>query len=850
MQYRHRLFSRIGAAAAALLFLFAANIESYAANVVVRGNERVDTETIESYFPGTDQASVNKGVKDLYATGLFSSVKVSHEGGTVVITVAENRVINRVVFEGNSKIKSETLAAEVQSKSRGPFSQAMVDADIERIKDIYRRAGRAAASVTARVVELPNGRVDVVFTIDEGEKTGVKAINFVGNQAFSSEKLRDLMQTTEMNLFSFFKTSDVYDPDRIASDLELIRRFYLKHGFADFRVVGSDAQFDPAQGGYIITITVEEGVQYTVSSATVESHLPSVDGASLQPLVRLAPGEIYNGDLVQKTVDSLTKELGKRGYPFNQVRPRGDRDPATRTVNIAFVIDEGPRVYIERIEVRGNTRTRDYVIRREFEIGEGDAYNKALIDRAERRLNNLGYFKKVKITNEPGSAPDRVIVVVEVEDQPTGSLSLSGGYSTTQGFIAEVSVSETNFMGRGQFVRLAVSEGQFSRGVDFSFTEPYFLGERIAAGFDLYAKKTDAYQFSLYNNFIVGGTLRLGFPITEELSLSPRYSIFRQDLSVANNSSTPFNDCTNPVLPWITPGFNGIPATFFYNCLTNGEASLAIKQAEGPFLTSQFGYTLGYSSLDNVKNPTEGLFAELRQDAAGAGGDARYVRTTGDLRYYYDIYDPFVGLIHLQAGDLQPFGGYQLRVIDNFNLGPSLVRGFAPFGIGPRDISLGPFGTNSQGNPLGGTKYWGASAEVQFPLAFVPRDLGLKGAVFFDAGSLFGYQGKTIFPFSPLQAQEVPFAEASGALAPGTVCIPGLAAVQLPGHPNAFPALNFTQSNCLKVGGDSGLVRTSAGGSIIWASPLGPIRFDFAKAITKSSADQSQFFRFTGGTTF
>ena len=848
MRCRYVSLSRITVAAAALALLCAASLRAYAANVLVEGNERVDRETIANYFTGSDEASINKGVKELYATGLFSSIKVGHAGGSVVISVVENRVINRVAFEGNSKIKSETLAAEIQSKSRGPFSQAIVDADIERIKDVYRRAGRAAASVTARVVDLPNGRVDVVFTIDEGEKTGVKAINFVGNHVYSAGKLRDLMQTTEMNIFSFFKTSDVYDPDRIASDLELIRRFYLKNGYADFRVVGSDAQFDAAQGGYIITITVEEGVQYTVSSANVESHLPSVDSASMQQFVRLSAGETYNGDLVQKTVDALTKELGKRGYPFTQVHPRGDRDSATRSVNIAFVLDEGPRVYIERIDVRGNTRTRDYVIRREFEIGEGDAYNKVLIDRAERRLNNLGYFKKVKITNEPGSAPDRVIVLVEVEDQPTGSLSLSGGYSTTQGFIAEASVSESNFMGRGQFVRLALSEGQYSRGVDFSFTEPYFLGERIAAGFDLYAKKSDAYRFALYNNFLFGGTLRVGLPITEELSISPRYSAFRQDVSVRNDTSFPFNDCTFPILPFTTPGFNGIPASFFYNCLTNGEASLAIKEAQGPFLTSQFGYTLGYSSLDNIKNPTSGLYTELRQDAAGAGGDARYLRTTGDLRYYHEIYDQFVGLVHLQAGDLQPFGGYQLRIVDNFNLGPSLVRGFAPFGIGPRDITLGPFGTNSQGNPLGGTKYWGASVEVQFPIFGVPKDLGLKGAIFADAGSLFGFEGKTVFPPSTLQAQElINGGAAAGGLTPGSFCIPPLAPV---GSGNRFPALNFTQSNCVKVGGDGGTVRTSVGASIIWASPLGPIRFDFAKALTKSSADQTQFFRFTGGTSF
>jgi len=805
---------RIAVAVVALIWLAGGSFAAFAEGVSVQGNKRVDSETIQSYFSGSDQASINKGVKNLYATGLFSDIRVSRAGGRVVITVTENNVINRVAFEGNSKVKTETLTAEVQSKSHGPYSKAMVDADIERIKDAYRRSGHAAATVAARTVDLPNGRLDVVFTIDEGEKTGVKAINFVGNNVYSSGKLRDLMETTEMNYFSFFKTSDVYDPDRIASDLERIRRFYLKNGYADFRVIGSDAQFDSAQGGYIITITVEEGVQYTVAAVNVESHLPDIDGASLLPFVRLSAGEVYNGDMVEKSVDALTKEVGKHGYPFTQVRPRGDRDPAARTVTIAFVLEEGPRVYIERIDVRGNTRTRDYVIRREFEIGEGDAYNRVLIDRAERRLNNLGYFKKVKITNEPGSTPDRVIVVVDVEDQPTGSLSLSGGYSTSDGFIADVAVTETNFMGRGQYVKLAVSEGQFSRGVDFSFTEPYFLGNRIAAGFDLYAKKSDAWQFSEYSNFTTGGAVRLGLPVTDELTFSPRYSLYRTDISIPNNSSQPFNDCTSPIFG-ITPGFNGIAPNLFNNCLTNGEASLALKEAQGPFVTSMFGYTLGYNTLDNNKNPTGGFFAELRQDVAGAGGDDRFVRTTGDIRYYHELYDQIVGLVHLQGGDLAGLGGNQLRIVDNFNLGPSLVRGFAPSGIGPRDIGSG----DPQGNPLGGTVYYGASVEVQFPIYGMPRDLGLKGAIFADAGTLYGFTGRTNF-------------------SPTGVCS---------GGPFIPP---FTQSNCITVGADTSMIRTSAGGSIIWASPLGPIRFDFAKAITKNQFDQTQFFRFTGGTTF
>ena len=817
----HRL-----AFAATLLLSVLTLLPSAFAQVSVRGNSRVDSETIRSYFTGSDNAAVNKGVKDLYATGLFSDVRVSRAGKGVVISVSENKIINRVAFEGNSKVKSEQLQSEITSKSRGPYSPSIVNADVERIKDVYRRAGRAAASVTSRTVDLPNGRLDVVFTVNEGDKTGVKTINFVGNTVYSSGKLRDLMNTTEMNYLSFFKSSDVYDPERIGSDLELIRRFYLKNGYADFRVVGSDARFDAAQGGYIITITVEEGPQYVVGSVTVDSHNSALSNDSLLPFVRFRRGDVYNGDLVEKTVEAMTREVNRRGYAFSQVRPRGDRDPATRTVGIVFTVENGPRVYIERIVIKGNTRTRDYVIRREFEIGEGDAYNKVLIDKAERRLNGLGFFKKVKITNEAGSTADRVIIVVDVEDQPTGSLSVSGGFSTTDGIIAELAVTETNFLGRGQYVRTALTVGQRTRGIEFNFTEPYFLDQRLAAGFDLFAKKTDISQYSYYDNFITGGTLRLGVPITDEVTFSPRYSIFRSQISIPNTSANPYNDCNSPVYgttpsPANAPGLYGTAgATPTYSCLTNGEASLALKQAAelngGVTVTSSFGYTLSYNTLDNNKSPTAGFLGELRQDIAGAGGDSRYVRTTGDIRYYHEVYDQVVGIIHLQAGDIRSYGGSQLRIVDNFNLGPSLVRGFAPSGIGPRDVSSG---VDPSGNPLGGTDYFGASVETQFPLYGVPRELGLKGALFADAGTLFGFHGQTNF--------------ANGGAITSYYAYP-----------------NFGQGNTITIGGNSTTIRSSVGASIIWQSPLGPIRFDFAKAITKDPNDQTQFFRFSGGATF
>ena len=411
-----------------------------AQQVVVQGNQRVDADTIRSYITGTGTTEEIR--QNLLATGMFSSVSVTRQGSRIVVRVSENQSINRVVFEGNSKVERTVLEQEVQTRARGPYSQAVVDADIQRILDVYRRTGRGLAQVTSRVVELPNGRIDVVFSIVEGAKTGVKEIRFVGNSAISSGRLRGVMTTTEMNFLSFMKTSDVYDPDRLAADQELIRRYYLKNGFADFRIISTDAQFDANAGGYIVTISLEEGAPYRIGNVNIESRIPEIDVGSLRGQLATSSGATYNADAVERTLQNITVEVARRGYPFALVRPVGARDPATQTVNLGYIIEEGPHVYIERIQVRGNTRTRDYVVRREFDVGEGDAYNKVLIDRAERRLNNLGYFKRVRITNEPGSAPDRVVVNVDVEDQSTGSFSVSGGYSTADGFIGEVAISE------------------------------------------------------------------------------------------------------------------------------------------------------------------------------------------------------------------------------------------------------------------------------------------------------------------------------------------------------------------------------------------------------------------------
>ena len=430
--------------------------------IAVEGNRRVEASTIRSYFKaGPDgrvgPAQINEGVQSLYGTGLFQDVNYHFAGGRLVVVVVENPVINDVVFEGNKKAKDEQLKTEVRSKPRGTLSKPTVQADVQRIVEIYHRTGRFDVSVDPKIIELPNNRVNLVFEIREGQKTGVKDINFVGVHAFSHGRLRDVIKTAESNWLSFLQTTDIYDPDRVEADRDLLRRFYLQHGFADVRIVAAVGVYDPARKGFVVTFTIEEGPRYHVGTVEVISNVRLVDAGALRARLKLGSGEIYNADMVEKSVEAMTIEAAKRGFAFASVRPRGDRDFQRHVINLVFVLEEGPRAYIERINIIGNTRTRDYVIRREFEIGEGDPYNRSLIDRAERRLKNLNYFKTVKITNEPGPAPDRVVVNVNVEEKSTGEFSVSGGYSTSDGFISEVSVAERNLLGRGQFAKASVS---------------------------------------------------------------------------------------------------------------------------------------------------------------------------------------------------------------------------------------------------------------------------------------------------------------------------------------------------------------------------------------------------------
>src|SRR6476659_3949524 len=526
------------------------------ASIAVEGNRRVEVETIRSYFkPGPGgrlgQAQIDDGLKALIETGLFQDVRINQVGGRLVVTVVENAVIGRIAFEGNKKVKDEQLSAEIQSKPRGTFSRPMVQSDAQRITEIYRRSGRYDVRVTPEIIEQPNNRVDLIFTVTEGSKTGVRSIEFVGNVAYSAYRLKDVIKTRESNLLSFLGGNDVYDPDRVEADRDLIRRFYLKNGFADVQVVAALTEYDPERKGFLVTFKIEEGQQYRVGSVDFQSTIPTLDPNALRSFSHVNVGSLYNAEALEKSVEEMQIEASRRGYAFAIVRPRGDRNFEAHTVSIVFSVDEGPRTYIERINVRGNTRTRDYVIRREFDLSEGDAYNRALVDRAERRLKNLDFFKSVKIVTEPGSSSDRVILIVDLEEKSTGDFSVSGGYSTTDGALAEVSISERNFLGRGIYAKAAVTYGQYARGVSLSFVEPYLLDYHVAGGLDVFYREQLPNNFISYGTKTIGFSPRLGFSLREDLSLQLRYSLYEQEITLP----TALDNCSNLTSGGIKPFF-------------------------------------------------------------------------------------------------------------------------------------------------------------------------------------------------------------------------------------------------------------------------------------------------------
>ena len=668
----------------------------------VEGTQRVEPETVRSYMlvqPGDpfDSDRIDRSLKSLFATGLFADVALRREGDTLIVRVVENPIINRIAFEGNHKLSDQTLDAEVQLKPRVVYTRTKVQSDVKRILDVYRRNGRFAASVDPKVIPLEQNRVDLVFEIDEGPVTGVRSITFVGNHEFSASRLREILQTKESRWYRFFSSDDNYDPDRLTYDRELLRKFYLAEGYADFRVVSAVAELAPARDGFFITFTIEEGERYRFGKIDVTNQIKDVKIDDLKPLVTVAQGDWYNADQVDKTIAALTEALGNRGYAFVDIQPRVKRNADNRTIDVTFEIKEGPRVYVERIDITGNVRTLDKVIRREFRLVEGDAFNTSRLQRSEQRIKNLGFFKKTDVTTNPGSSPDKTVIGVNVEEQSTGEFSVGAGFSTSEGVLGDISIRERNLLGRGQDLRIGTVIAQRQQQVDLSFTEPYFLERNLAAGFDLFEINQDNQLIGQFNQSTVGGSLRMGYQITEPLRQTLKYTL-RQDT------------------------INNVQPT----------ASRFIQEETGTRNTSAVGQVLLYDKRDNRLDPSAGYFGQLGVDVAGLGGDVRYVRTLLTGGYYYSVAPQWVLSLTGEGGYIHGIED-TVRIEDRFFVGGDNLRGFATGGIGPRDLA-----TN---DALGGNIYYVGTVSLGFPVG-LPQELGITGRVFSDFGSLFNLDEK------------------------------------------------------------------------------------------------------------
>jgi outer membrane protein insertion porin family len=757
--------------AGALGLLFAAPVVAETAppaqgSIIVEGNRRVDAETVRSYFHAApdgsfDDAARDAALKALIATGLFDKVSIERTGERLVVHLSEAPVLDRVAFEGNKKVKDTDLAAAVEAKPRGSLQRATVQADVGRIIETYRRVGRTEVRVDPQIIDRGNGRVDLIYAVTEGAKTPVRQIDFTGNKAFGKRQLSAVIKTSASHMLSFLTGGDVYDPDRIAQDQEQLRLYYRSKGYADVSVPSAKAEYDPATKGFTLNFAIEEGPLYHFREVSVACNVPGMDCDKLRALPATHPGAVFDGNALDKTTELLAIEMAKLGYPFAQATSHLTRDAAAQHIDVAFVIEQGPRTYVERIEIHGNTRTRDYVIRREFDIAEGDAYNKTLIDRAERRLKNLNYFKTVKISNRPGSAPDHVILNVEVVDQATGDFNVAGGYSTTDGALVEVKVGDRNFYGTGKNVQSTFTYGQYARGINLAASEPYFLGTKVAAGIELFGRQSDANSYQSYGTTTYGARLQLGTPINEQLGVQWRYSIYNQNITLSPNSSG------------LTP-------------------SLAVRQAAaaGPTWVSAPGSTTTYSTLDNTRSPTSGIKSQLSQDLAGLGGDVKFLKTTEDVRYYKSLNSDLVGMVRAQGGYVTGWGGQQVPLMNNFFGGPTMVRGFAPNGFGPRDLTAGTTMDN-----VGGSAFWATTAELQSAIPGVPNEYGLRATAFVDAGSVFRYSGSTA-------------------------------------------SLQVANKN---------VVRSSIGAGLTWASPFGALTVDYAVPLSKAAYDVVQPLRFSAG---
>ncbi|WP_374412488.1 outer membrane protein assembly factor BamA [Novosphingobium colocasiae] len=834
-------------------------------SIQVTGAERLEPQTVMSYIdlrvgqPYT-AAAADKALKDLYATELFTNVQVTNDAGKVTIQVQENPVVNRIILEGNKRIKDDKILPEIKVAARQIFTRSKVRADVARIIELYKRQGRYAATVEPKMVMLDQNRVDIVFEITEGDKSKVRQINIIGNDKFSDGKLRGEMVTKEAGLTKIFSSATSYDPDRMAFDQQKLRQFYLTEGYADFRVVSAVAELTPDKKDFIITYVVEEGKRYKFGDVKVDSQLRDFDGDKLAAGLPMKKGDWYNAKMVEDTIDRLNETAGAFGYAFADVRPQYDRNKEDLTMGLTFVIAEAPRVYVERIDINGNTLTQDKVVRREFRLAEGDAFNSLQVKRSTNRIKSLGYFQeKFEVEQKPGSAPDRIILEANVEEKPTGELQLSAGFSSLESFIFQASIQQRNFRGRGQTIGLSGSYSRYSKSVQTSFVEPYLFDKNVSLGVDIYRRDYNSFNYAnsdrntTYQQSTTGFQVRAGVPLTEYLTAVGRYTLNYDDVTLDKGT------------------YYSIDSSGKLSC-DPLRAGRYLCDAIGKRLSSIAGLSLIYDTLDNRVRPTRGITASVNVDVAGLGGDVHYIRGRLNASKFFPLYKGFIFSLSGEGGAIKGWGGDDIRLTDRFYLGEPQLRGFGIRGVGPRVIRQ-YYSKTTTGTPpvttveettdtddaLGGRFYYQARAELEIPLGSGAKELGLRPSIFADAGAVWSIKSPNLSQCDPNQPDKPECFFGSRNSSGQQLYYPRKADGTLdttttttdPTNANgANEAIGSRQYFTETYVGDSWKPRLAVGIGVNWNSPFGPFRIDFSKVILKEKGDNPKTFTFNVGTQF
>ena len=852
----------------------------------VEGSQRIEPETVLSYtklrvgIPYTAE-TLDQALKDLQASDLFVQYQIEGvETGDIVLKVRENPIINRVILEGNKALKSDKITKEIKLAPRQIFTRTAVRQDVSRILELYRRQGRFAAVVNPKMVNLDQNRVDVVFEINEGPKSKVRQINIIGNEVFSDGKLRGEMATKESRWFRLLSSNTSYDQDRLNYDQQKLRQFYLTQGYADFRVTSAVAELTPDKRDFIITYVVEEGKRYKFGDITVDSEIRDFDNKKLAASLPVKKGEWYNAKLVEDSIDQLSQSAGLFGYAFTDVQPDYSRDPETLTMGMNFHIGQAQRTYVERIDINGNTQTQDKVVRREIRLAEGDAFNSFQVKRSQDRINSLGFFQdKMEIKQNPGSAPDRVVLETTLEERSTGELQLSVGYSSLERFIIQANITQNNFRGKGQVLRAGVNYSTYSKSVELGFTEPYLFDKNVAIGVDVFRRDFNSFNYigtqrqTTYSQVSTGFQVRAGVPLTEYWSLAGRYGLSYDQVGLDS-------------------------ATYFTNGLCDPlKAGRYLCEAIGNRWTSTVGYSLIYDSLNSRLRPTAGQRFAFNQDFAGLGGDVKYIRTRLEGSKFWNVGSGFIGSIVGEGGYIHSLeksrgpGIDSVRITDRFYLGEPQFRGFDIRGVGPR-VQRQAYTTDANGkqilvtdrdqivdDALGGRAYYLVRAELEIPLGSGARELGLRPSVYVQAGSLWGLTkplptasfptitdsagNVTVLPIQRLLTDSAGRQlyyntyTPDGATAPAlraTTCSIGYSAV-------AGGACSGSETNTIAFDqaispfketyyGSSPTPRVSIGIGVNWTSPFGPLRIDLAKALVTQKGDDPKLITFNVGTQF